>query len=168
MSGAPLPRAIDRTSSDGRSLFQSLHDWPTRTAHADEQSALSRSLREVFRSAHTALFALDSAELNTAARKVIQRFAEIIRRRPNARITIEGATDYLGPAEHGIRLGLARARAVAEALFAAGVPKAQIERVRSLGESRPIAGCRQVRPDGSDNPDCRALNRRVIITLSDR
>jgi outer membrane protein OmpA-like peptidoglycan-associated protein len=79
-------------------------------------------------------------------------------------ITVEGHTDHRGDAAFNMRLGQARADAVAQRLVAFGVPSDRIA-TRSLGETQPV--CQQTNRDGSDNPDCRVKCRRVVVTYHD-
>ena len=79
---------------------------------------------------------------------------------PDRRFEVAGHTDARGTDEYNHRLGQRRAISVVEHLARAGVPAERLV-VRSYGESRPIAP--NARPDGSDDPEGRALNRRVEI-----
>jgi len=78
-------------------------------------------------------------------------------------IEIVGHTDSKGTVEYNLRLGQRRADSVASYLTAKGVP-ASIISTRSMGESDPVAP--NTLPDGRDNPAGRALNRRVVITVT--
>ncbi|MDP9388544.1 MAG: OmpA family protein [Actinomycetota bacterium] len=106
------------------------------------------------------LFALGSADLEAAARGELSDLAETLRRTSGS-ITVEGHTDLLGSEEANLRLGESRARAVASLLMALGVSPDRLT-TASLGESQPV--CAQVNSDGTDNADCRARCRRVVIT----
>ncbi len=73
-------------------------------------------------------------------------------------IELRGHTDAIASTEYNYRLGQARADAVKDYLVARGLSASRLE-TKSYSELEPIAP--NTRPDGSDNPDGRALNRRV-------
>lgn len=75
-------------------------------------------------------------------------------------VRIEGHTDSIGTDTYNLALGLRRADAVAAYLAAKGVP-ATLMTTTSYGETRPLAP--NANADGTDNPEGRALNRRVEI-----
>jgi outer membrane protein OmpA-like peptidoglycan-associated protein len=78
------------------------------------------------------------------------------------RIAVEGHADALGSQEYNLRLSQRRADAVAQELIASQIRR---ERVRSqgYGEQQPVAP--NTNPDGTDNPDGRAQNRRVEVVI---
>ncbi|MET0341212.1 MAG: OmpA family protein [Polyangiales bacterium] len=78
-------------------------------------------------------FATDSAKLNADSRGRLDTVADCMKRREVDHATIVGQTDPSGTAEHNQKLGLERAKAVAEYLRDRGVPADQI-RVQSKGE----------------------------------
>ena len=75
-------------------------------------------------------------------------------------MTIEGHTDAIGSDADNQALSERRAAAVRGALEAALGSGYQYTSV-GFGETRPVAP--NTKPDGSDDPDGRALNRRVEI-----
>lgn len=106
------------------------------------------------------LFAFDSDELTDAARREGARIAERI---GTGTVLVDGYTDSLGTPAYNLILSQRRANAVAELLrpmVAAGV------RVSATGHGAADPVARNTRPDGSDDPAGRALNRRVTITYS--
>jgi outer membrane protein OmpA-like peptidoglycan-associated protein len=76
---------------------------------------------------------------------------------PNAKITITGHTDYIGPAEYNYNLGLQRAERVKQLLIKKGIASERIV-VLSKGEEQPVAGNRSA--------EGRAKNRRVEINIT--
>jgi OOP family OmpA-OmpF porin len=58
---------------------------------------------------------------------------------------------------------LRRARRVAEALAGAGIATSRIS-AQGYGETRPLAA--EAKPDGADDPDGRARNRRVEVVIA--
>jgi outer membrane protein OmpA-like peptidoglycan-associated protein len=115
------------------------------------------TLRQVF-------FAFDQAQLTPEARRKIHDIAQILNR-TSARertISVEGHSDAVGSASYNIQLSRRRAVAVAGELAFSNVRRDRIK-IEALGESVPVAA--NYNPDGSDNPDGRARNRRVEIVL---
>ncbi len=112
------------------------------------------------------LFDFDKADVKPAAQPELMNVATVLRSYPNAKVLIEGHTDGKGSAAYNQRLSEKRAAAVAQWLTAhADLNGAKIT-TRGWGMTKPVA--QNVRPDGSDNPEGRAKNRRVEITVSPR
>jgi photosystem I P700 chlorophyll a apoprotein A2 len=109
------------------------------------------------------LFDFDSADVKTEAEPSLQNVATVIREHPTARVSIEGHTDGMGADAYNQTLSESRAASVKQWL----VSNAQIDgahiTTRGWGESKPIA--QNSKPDGSDDPEGRAKNRRVEIVV---
>jgi len=109
------------------------------------------------------LFPFGADRLRPEAAAGLQEVADLIRDlRPRA-MTIIGHTDSVGDAAVNRDLSLRRARAVQRWLEerAGGAMPAVV--VEGRGESDPVAP--NTYPDGRDNPEGRALNRRVEFVL---
>lgn len=78
-------------------------------------------------------------------------------------IRVEGHTDSIGSDAANDALSLRRAEAVRQWLIANGVPSAAIT-VEGFGKRQPIAP--NTLPNGGDNIDGRARNRRVVLVAS--
>ena len=79
-------------------------------------------------------------------------------------IRVEGFTDAKGSAQVNQRLSAARANAVEDWMIRnAGFSAQQLE-PKGFGAARPVAA--NAKPDGSDNPAGRQLNRRVEIVVT--
>jgi outer membrane protein OmpA-like peptidoglycan-associated protein len=115
--------------------------------------------RTVIRLPGDVLFAFGSAELTPAAREAIAAVDDEIGGGTGT-VTIEGHTDAIGSDADNQALSERRAAAVRGALEKALGSGYQYTSV-GFGETRPIAP--NTKPDGSDDPDGRALNRRVEI-----
>jgi len=115
--------------------------------------------RTVIRLPGDVLFAFGSAELTPAARDAIAAVDDEIGDGTGT-VTIEGHTDAIGSDADNQALSERRAAAVRGALEKALGPGYQYTSV-GFGETRPVAP--NTKPDGSDDPDGRALNRRVEI-----
>ena len=110
------------------------------------------------------LFAFDSATLRPEAYASLQQTLASIRQAiPYPSIRVEGNTDSIGTEAYNNQLSLRRAQAVAQWLTAQGIPPAAITELGN-GPARPIAP--NTLPNGQDNPDGRALNRRVDLVAS--
>jgi outer membrane protein OmpA-like peptidoglycan-associated protein len=115
-----------------------------------------------------ALFEFDKAELSPAAEASlaalgprIQEIAGAAKRAPKT--TVEGHTDAKGDDAYNDGLSERRARAVRSWLAAHGFLAAETPIV-GHGERHPVAP--NSRPDGSDDPEGRAKNRRVEVVLA--
>ena len=108
------------------------------------------------------LFAFGSAVLTAKARTLIAETAKEITGGgdPVRPISVVGHTDAVGSPSDNQRLSERRARAV-EAQLRAVLGSGWQFTVSGKGESEPVA--EEKKPDGSDNPDGRARNRRVEI-----
>lgn len=127
---------------------------------ADGPGRAGESRRTVIRLPSDVLFAFGSAELTPAARQAVAAVDDEIGSGGTGSVTIEGHTDAVGGDADNQGLSERRAAAVRTALEAelgSGFAYTSV----GFGESRPVAP--NTRPDGSDDPDGRALNRRVEI-----
>ena len=78
------------------------------------------------------------------------------------RIIVEGHADGIGAEAYNKTLSDKRAEAVVSELVAAGVERGRLTK-RAFGKERPLEPNK--RPDGSDNPEGRARNRRVALIV---
>lgn len=119
----------------------------------------------------TGIFAIlyygyDKAELSKVELanivKELDAVAEMMRENPKMKIDVFAHTDSKGSAEYNRKLSERRAKAAKSYLILEGV---KAERITCLGfgESRPVAP--NENPDGTDNPDGRAKNRRAEIKI---
>ena len=109
-----------------------------------------------------ALFDFDRSNLKPAGRSRLDQLASDINRAERvSQVKIVGHTDAKGTDAYNMRLGQRRADTVASYLASRNVPGAKIS-TSSRGESQPVAP--NTLPNGRDNPEGRALNRRVEVT----
>ena len=109
------------------------------------------------------LFEFDRWDLGPSAEGNLVKAADVIRRAGPGPIEITGHTDAKGDGAYNDTLSRRRAEAVAEWLRQqVGVRQRQFI-VSGKGESAPIAP--NSKPDGSDDPDGRAKNRRVELLI---
>lgn len=109
------------------------------------------------------MFDFDKATIKKEAEPSLQKLATVIQANPGAKVAIDGHTDGRGADDYNQKLSEARAASVKQWLVAnANVDGAAIS-TRGLGKTRPVAP--NAKPDGSDDPQGRARNRRVEIVV---
>lgn len=109
------------------------------------------------------LFDFDKADIKKEAEPELEKLATVIKAYPDASVSIEGHTDGKGTDAYNLTLSENRAAAVKTWLTTnAQVSAAKIS-TRGLGKSKPVA--QNTKPDGSDDPEGRAKNRRVEIVV---
>ena len=104
-------------------------------------------------------FRTASAQLNAASKPLLDAVVDVVGKCPDLKIEISGHTDSDGADESNQRLSERRARAVAEAIVAGGIPDAQLT-VAGYGEARPVAP--------NDTGKNKALNRRIEFQVVKR
>ena len=112
------------------------------------------------------LFEFESDVLSPEAVERLLAVADVLNR-PTAlhrTIRIEGHTDSFGTPDYNLALSERRARAVTNQLSAGQVDTGRMS-TRGFGSTAPRAP--NVANDGADNPEGRALNRRVEIIIED-
>jgi peptidoglycan-associated lipoprotein len=102
-------------------------------------------------------YELDSAILREDSREKLDRAAEALRKRPEARLTIAGHTCELGTTEYNLMLAQRRAAAARDYLVRLGVKSDRIGIV-AYGEERPA--------DTGHDEASLARNRRSEFTVS--
>jgi outer membrane protein OmpA-like peptidoglycan-associated protein len=107
------------------------------------------------------LFQFDKSNLTPRARAILGPLAAKIKSRAAGPVQVTGYTDSIGTDQVNIPLSHARAASVVANLKPAlsGVTF----HANGLGSADPVAP--NTKPDGSDNPAGRALNRRVTISF---
>jgi outer membrane protein OmpA-like peptidoglycan-associated protein len=103
-------------------------------------------------------FDFDKADISTDARRILTDVAASLARPESQALRIEvvGNTDAIGGESYNNRLSERRAQAVVEFLRANGVADTRMT-PRAAGEGNPVAN--------NDNPEGRATNRRVLISI---
>lgn len=109
------------------------------------------------------LFAFDSADLAPGATEQLRRTADLIARGGPGAVTVIGHTDSRGDETYNRDLSLRRANTVV-AWFStqADIPASRLQ-AAGRGEADPVAP--NETSTGADDPDGRALNRRVTVTI---
>lgn len=109
------------------------------------------------------LFTFGSASLSDDALASLKGLADHLDEYPT--VEINGHTDGVGDETANEALGLQRANSVRDWLAANSEMPADRIIASSLGETDPAAA--NENEDGSDNPEGRALNRRVVFLFPD-
>ena len=99
-------------------------------------------------------FATSKAEILPESRPIIDEIVSLLKNRPGLRIGVEGHTDNTGTPAFNKTLSNARAKAVVEAIAAAGISSNRLEPAGYVQE-RPVADNR--------TEEGRAKNRRVEL-----
>ena len=81
---------------------------------------------------------------------------------PQIIVEISSHTDSKGNDNYNMKLSQRRAESVVNYLVSKGI-KAERLKAKGYGESKPVAP--NEKPDGSDNPEGRALNRRTDFKI---
>jgi outer membrane protein OmpA-like peptidoglycan-associated protein len=109
------------------------------------------------------LFDFDSSAIQPDAAHSLAEVGALIRQRARARVEVVGHTDSIGAEAYNEELSRRRALAVIVWLSEReGIP-AGLMAARGLGSRQPAA--HNTKPDGSDDPEGRARNRRVEISI---
>jgi outer membrane protein OmpA-like peptidoglycan-associated protein len=109
------------------------------------------------------LFDYNRAIIMEKAYSELNEGINFVKRYPGSRIEIAGHTDNIGTPQYNQTLSEKRAEAVREYLIReGGVDPAKISSV-GYRDLYPVAP--NQKPDGRDNPDGRAQNRRVDINI---
>jgi len=108
-------------------------------------------------------FDFDKSTLRPDAVAILNEAIEILKRYPDLRVEVAGHTDSIGTDAYNQALSERRARAVYDYLTSNGIDASRLVGPNGYGESRPIAP--NTNPDGSDNPEGRAMNRRTELNV---
>ncbi len=111
------------------------------------------------------LFVFDKWNIKKDAEKRLLQMSDAIKELNPEKVIIEGHTDSKGAEDYNLKLSQKRAEAVREWFISKGGLKNITFRTKGYGEARPVAS--NTNPDGSDNPEARAKNRRVEIRIKD-
>ncbi len=108
------------------------------------------------------LFGFGKAELSPGAQRTLRIAADQLAKAKGGTVHVDGYTDGKGSDGVNQPLSAQRAKSVADALGAMVGPGLRFQ-VAGHGAADPVAP--NTRPDGSDNPLGRALNRRVSVSF---
>lgn len=120
----------------------------------DAMAAVEKALAADIEDTYLVFFAFDRSDLTPVGETVLTEVVDAWRQGRPARVVLAGHADRAGPEAYNMRLSERRARTVAAALTAMGIPADTLD-VQWFGESQP----RVPTPDGVAEPQ----NRRVEI-----
>lgn len=109
------------------------------------------------------LFDFDKSDMRAEAASTLHNLADIIRAKAHGPVGIRGYTDALGKDPYNQRLSERRAASVKTWLVSREQLATANLTTSGLGARDPVAPNRK--PDGSDNPEGRQLNRRVTVLI---
>lgn len=109
------------------------------------------------------LFDFDKASIKKEAEPSLQNLATVLKANPGATVTIEGHTDAKGADAYNQTLSEQRAASVKQWLVANAQVNGATIATRGWGKAKPVT--HNAKPDGSDDPEGRAKNRRVQIIV---
>ena len=137
------------------SLEQMMQDLGGKKVGQEIQVALSGDL----------LFDFDKWDIKQEAEDTLQKLSGLVKKLKKTRLVIEGHTDAKGSDRYNLDLSQKRAQAVKAWLQSKGELDKVKFQVKGVGEAKPVSP--NTHPDGSDNPEGRAKNRRVEIRILD-
>ncbi|MCC5051637.1 OmpA family protein [Xanthomonas campestris] len=108
-------------------------------------------------------FDFNKSTLRPDAVSILSEATEILKRYPDLKVEVAGHTDSKGTDAYNQKLSERRATTVYDYLTKNGVDASRLVGPIGYGESRPIAP--NANPDGSDNPEGRAKNRRTELNV---
>ena len=109
------------------------------------------------------LFDFDKWNVRTEAEDSLFKIAKAVKELGKKKMMIEGHTDGKGSEAYNRKLSERRAQSVRAWFLQKGGLKGVTIQTRGYGESEPVAT--NTKPDGSDDPEGRAKNRRVEIRI---
>ena len=129
---------------------------PSRTPGEERIARLERALREQRRAVvYDLYFDFNSETIREESEPTLREIAEVLRRNPDWRLSIEGHTDNVASDRYNLELSSRRAAAVKSALGTKFGIAAQRLATAGVGESRP--------QEPNDRAEGRARNRRVEL-----
>lgn len=109
-------------------------------------------------------YAFDHFQLTTEGEEQLKKLYDIMKDYPTVHIRLIGHADAEGPSDYNLRLSEKRAATAMQYLLKLGIESGRLLSV-GMGEKKFVAV--NTRPDGTDNPEGRRLNRRVEYEVAD-
>lgn len=153
------PEARTATQNDGRKRANPASSPavpPTEPTQGATPAPPSPSLQELIDHEGPISFELGGAKLSDEASRTVERIAQLIANGTATSVIVIGHTCDKGSDATNQRVGLMRAKAVADKLAESGVPREKLS-ISSAGSARPRAA--------NDSEAHRAQNRRVEIIV---
>jgi OOP family OmpA-OmpF porin len=108
-------------------------------------------------------FDFNQSVLRPDALAILDEAVALLGKYPQLRVQVAGHADSIGTRRYNQGLSERRARAVYDYLAGHGIDASRLLGPKGYGETRPIAP--NLNPDGSDNPEGRARNRRTELDV---
>lgn len=108
-------------------------------------------------------FEFNSDNLTSSATSRLDNVVNALKGSPDIEVLIKGHTDSVGNDEYNLELSNDRAASVRKYLADHGIEGSRMDS-KGFGENQPVAP--NAMPDGSDNPEGRAKNRRVELEVT--
>ena len=140
-------------SSESIDIEENLKDLNARKVGTEIQISISGDV----------LFDFDESDINPRADDTLSKIAKVAKKLQKNTMLIEGHTDSKGSDLYNLRLSQQRADSVKDWFSKKGGLSQVKFTTRGYGESRPVVPNEM--PNGSDDPEGRAKNRRVEIRL---
>ncbi|HPC36142.1 MAG TPA: peptidoglycan-associated lipoprotein Pal [Candidatus Marinimicrobia bacterium] len=160
-SKTPTKTPAEVTSPDTKTEpSKALPAQPVQTDKTDHEQSISvtTSLGNEILQLDMVHFDYDSYELRPDAIAALEKAAKILKKYPDAIITIEGHCDERGTVEYNLALGERRAHAVKTYFINYGINPNNLITI-SYGKEKPI--------DPGHNEDAWSKNRRAVLVPSD-
>lgn len=109
------------------------------------------------------LFDFDQSSVKKEAEPSLRNLATVLKANPTATVSIEGHTDAKGADAYNQTLSEQRAASVKQWLVANAQLSGTNISTRGWGKTKPLT--HNAKPDGSDDPEGRAKNRRVQVIV---
>ena len=164
-AGAPRPQADPPTTRPDGASVERVLDVVMRVVDLEvAATTVDQGDRTQLNLATDVLFEFGSAQLTPKAQQTLAAAADALRTKaPGTRVRVDGHTDSIGDDNSNRSLSNQRAQAVADALTRL-LGGARVDFVvQGHGEADPIAP--NTSEGGGDNPEGRALNRRVTLSF---
>ncbi len=107
-------------------------------------------------------FDFDKSDLTAQTRIKLDELAEVMNLYPELVVLVTGHTDAKGSDTYNLALSKRRANSAVSYLKGKGIASEQFQ-IKGAGENQPVAI--NSLSDGSDSPDGRKLNRRVVFNI---
>ncbi|MEO6302779.1 MAG: OmpA family protein, partial [Bacteroidia bacterium] len=109
-------------------------------------------------------FDFDKATLRPLSNVELKNLVMLMKSNPNMKVEISGHTDSKGDDAYNLKLSEERAQAVVNRLIEKGITTEHMK-AKGYGETQPVAP--NTKPNGSDDPEGRQLNRRVELKITE-